>query len=130
MALSSGINNKNKIVQMKIKIVKNEISLEEVKKMADDQYGNMVKAVVDVEKEIMAIGGELHADANELLFEKEKSDSKNVWGINIYPGESKDKWIVFDSLINIKPLLGNRSLIIENEEIKNKIKEIVNRLIK
>jgi len=115
---------------MEIKIVKKEISLQEVQKIAEEQYGNMVKAVVDIEKEIMAIGGELHADANELLFEKEKSDSKNVWGINIYPLEARDKWIVFDSLLNIKPLSGNRSLIIEKEEIKNKIKEIVNKLIK
>jgi len=115
---------------MEIKIIKEKISLEEVKKIAQNQYGNMVKAVVDIEKEIMAIGGELHADANELLFGKEGSDSKNVWGINIYPKEIKDKWIVFDSLINIKPLSGNRSLTIESEEVKNKIREIVNRLIK
>ena len=115
---------------MEIKIVKEEILLQEVKKLAEDQYGDMVKAVVDVEKGIMAIGGELHADANELLIEKENSNQKNVWGINIYPDEANDKRIVFNSLINIKPLSGNKALNIGSEEVKNKIKEIVNRLIK
>jgi hypothetical protein len=115
---------------MHIIIVKDKISLKEVKKMAQEQFGAMVKAVVDIEKEIMAIGGELHAEANELLFEKEKSDSKNVWGINIYPEEKKDKWIIFDSLINIKPLAGNREMVIKSEKIKNRIREIVNKLIK
>jgi hypothetical protein len=115
---------------MEIKIVKDKILLEEVKKMAQEQYGDMVKAVVDVEKEIMAIGGELHADANEILIENEKSDQRNVWGINIYPEETENNRIVFDSLINIKPLSNNRTLNVENEEIKNKIKEVVNKLIK
>lgn len=115
---------------MEIKIVKDKILLEEVKKIAEEQYGDMVKTVVDVEKEIMAIGGELHSDANELLIEEEKSNPQNIWGINIYPKKTKDNWIVFDSLINIKPLSDNRSLGVENEKIRNKIKEIVNRLIK
>jgi hypothetical protein len=115
---------------MEIKIVKEKISLEEVKKMAEEQFIDMVKAVVDIEKEIMAIGGELHADANQLLIEIEGSDQRKVWGINIYPKETREKWIVFDSLINIKPLSNNRTLGIESEEIRNKIEEVVNKLIK
>jgi len=91
---------------------------------------NTLKAVIDIEKEIMAIGGELHADANQLLIENEGSDQRKVWGINIYPKETRDKWIVFDSLINIKPLSNNRSLGVEDEEIRNKIKEVVSKLIK
>lgn len=114
---------------MEIKIVKKEISLQEVKRMAEKQFGEMVKAVVDIKKQIMAIGGELHADANELLFKKEGCDFKNVWGINIYPEEAENRRIVFDSLINIKPLSGNRSLSVKDEEIKNKIRKIVNKLI-
>lgn len=115
---------------MEIKIVKNEISLEEVKKLAEEQFFDMVKAVVDVEKEIMAIGGELHSDANELLIKEEGSNQKDIWGINIYPNETRDKWIVFDSLINIKPLSNNKTLNVESEETRNKIKKIVNNLIK
>lgn len=114
---------------MEIKIVKKEISLEEVKKTAEEQYGNMIKAVVDIEKEIMAIGGELHSDANDLL-NKAGSDQRKVWGINIFPKKPKEEWIEFNSLINIKPKEGNFDMDIKFEEIKNKIKEIVNKLIK
>jgi len=113
---------------MEIKIVKEKISLEEVKKMAEEQYGNMVKAVVDVEKDMMAIGGELHSDANDLL-NKAGSDQRKVWGINIFPNKPKEEWIEFNSLINIKPKEGNFDMDIKLEEIKNKIKEIVNKLI-
>jgi len=115
---------------MEIKIIKEEISLQEVKKMAEDQYGDMIKAVVDIEKGIMAIGGELHSDANELLIEKEGCSQENVWGINIYPDESRDKCIVFNSLINVKPLSNNRTLGVENEEVRDRIKKIVDKLIK
>lgn len=114
---------------MEIKIIKEKILIDEVKKMAREQFGSMVKAAVDIEKEIMAVGGELHSDADELLIEKEGSNPQNVWGINIYPERDKKDWIVFDSLINIKPLANNRTLYVESEEIRNKIKKIVNKLI-
>jgi len=114
---------------MKIIIVKDNISLDEVKKIAENQYGNMLKAVVDIEKETIAVGGELHADAAELLIEKENSDARNIWGINIYPQKTGDDLIIFDSLVNIKPLLNNRTLYVEDEEIRNKIKKIIDKLI-
>lgn len=114
---------------MEIKIVKDEISLQEVSRMAKEQYGDMVKAVVDVEKEIMAIGGELHADANEAII-KSGSDQKDTWGISLYPEKDKDNQIVFNSFINVKPLSDNKSLSIESEQIKEKIRKIVSKLIK
>ncbi|MDD5659872.1 MAG: DUF5674 family protein, partial [Actinomycetota bacterium] len=52
--------------------------------MANEMFGNLVKAVVDVEKESMAIDGELHADEEVLLLEN-GSDQNDLWGINIYP---------------------------------------------
>lgn len=113
---------------MKIEILRKRISLEEAKKTAEEQYGDMFKAVVDIKKETIAIGGELHADANELLI-KNGSDQDNVWGINIFPDNPPESFIEFNSLINIKPSQNNRSLDIENEEIKEKIRNIVNKLI-
>ena len=85
--------------------------------------------VVDIEKEIIAIGGELHSDEQELLIEKEGSKNETLWGINIYPTKPRDKWLEFNSLINIKPLFENRSMEIENLEIREKIKGIINKLI-
>lgn len=113
---------------MEIKIIKNKISSEEAKRIADKQYGDMFKAVIDIEKEIMAAGGELHSDASEVLL-KNGSDPKNLWGINIYPDNSRKTLIEFNSLINIRPLQNNRSMDIESEEIKEKIRKIVNKLI-
>ena len=97
--------------------------------MADARFGDLVKAVVDVEKRIMAVGGEMHADEEVVLMEQENSKRENTWGINIYPKEKDEKLIEFDSVINIKPLNNNRSRNVENSEIKEKIKKIVNKLI-
>ncbi len=89
----------------------------------------MVKAVVDIEQEIMAIGGELHADEEAVLIEN-GSRNNNLWGINIQFNEPENAWIEFDSMINLKPALGNRSRSVESAEIKEKIKKIVSLLIK
>lgn len=112
-----------------MKIVKNQIKMDELRKMAKKMFGNLVKAVVDVEREIMAVDGELHADEEALLI-KNDSKQKDLWGINIYPDINDENWIEFDSVINIKPLFGNKTRGVEKEEIRNKIITIVNKLIK
>lgn len=112
-----------------MKIVKNKIEIEELKEMAKKMFGNLVKAVVDVEKEIMVINGELHSDEEELLIEK-GSKSKNLWGINLYPELEKENWIEFDSVINLKPHFGNRTRGVDDPKIREKIIKIVNKLVK
>lgn len=111
-----------------MKIVKNRISINELKKMATDKFGNLVKAVVDIKKEKMAIDGDLHADEEALLLEN-GSQQENLWGINIYPDEKESKWIEFDSMINLRPSLGNLSRGIDNPKIQKKIIKIVNKLV-
>jgi len=113
---------------MEIKIIKQKISRNELKKAAQKSFSQMVKAVVDVKKEIIALGGELHADANDLLI-KDGSNQENLWGINIYPDKPEKKWVEFNSLINIRPSVGNRSMEVQNEEIREKIRKILNNLI-
>lgn len=102
---------------------------EEVSRIAKEGFGDLVKAVVDVDQRIMAIGGELHADEEVILTEQEASNRKDTWGINIYPEKQKDEWIEFDSMVNLKPAHGNRSRGVEDPEIQTRIKEIVNTLI-
>jgi len=111
-----------------MQIIKNKISIEELKGLALKMFGNLIKAVVDVERKIMAIDGELHSDEERLLIEN-GSKQQNVWGINLYPEIQGDDWIEFDSMINLRPSQGNRSRGVENPEIKDKIKQIVNDLI-
>ena len=95
--------------------------------IAKETFEVMVKAVVDVEKRIMAVGGELHADANAVLLEQ-GSRPQDLWGINLYPGKSSD-WIEYIALINLKPAVGNRSMQIKDPALCKRIEEIVNSLI-
>ncbi|MCX7759080.1 MAG: DUF5674 family protein [bacterium] len=107
-------------------LVHEPIEITKLKELAEHSFSKLVKAVIDIEKEIMVIGGELHADEEELLL-KNNSKQDNLWGINIYPSETKDNRIEFDSIINIRYY--NKSRYIENPEIREKIIKIVNKLI-
>ena len=113
-----------------MKIVKDKIEILELKEMEKNMLGNLVKAVVDVEKELIAIDAPLHSDLMEFLIEKENSEPKNLWGINFYPEMENDDFVEFDSMINLKPALGNRTRGIESQEIKDKIMVIVNKIIR
>lgn len=89
----------------------------------------MVKGVVDVEKGILCLDAELHADIESFLLEQ-GSKQDNLWGINIYPEIEGDDFLEFDSLINIRPRQNNRSRGVEDIKIQQQIKEIVNNKIK
>ena len=112
-----------------MKIVDKAISRLELLEMAEKMFGNLVKAVVDVEKGIMAIDAELHADAEAYLLEN-GSNQRNLWGINLYPEVHGDDFIEFDSMTNLRPSQGNRSRGVEDIKIQEQIKEVVNKLIK
>lgn len=109
--------------------MKNPISNEELLSLAKEGFGDLVKAAVDIEQEIMAVGGELHMDEEVLLIEEERSRQENIWGINLYPGKSGDDFIEFDSMINLKPAFGNRSRGVDDPDIREKIKAVVAKLI-
>jgi len=102
------------------------ISRSQLKEIAAG-FGNLVKAVVDIEKEIIAVGGELHADEEALLLEK-GSQQRYLWGINLYPELQGEGFIEFDSVINLRPMQGNRSRGVADAGIRQKIKEIVKKL--
>ena len=114
---------------MPIIVVKDSIEREELKRIAKKQFGDLVKAVVDVEQGIMAVGGELHSDEEVSLMEQENSNREYTWGINLYPEKTGDSWIEFDSLINLKPSFGNRSQGVDNLAVQEKIRKIVEKLV-
>ena len=112
-----------------MKIIKDKITLTELSEMTEKMFDNLVKAVVDVEKEIMAVDAEMHADEEQLLLKK-GSKQKNLWGINLYPEKfGQNDFIEFDSLINLRPSQNNRSRGIKNPNICQKIIKIVNQLV-
>lgn len=104
------------------------ISKTELAEMAERLFGEFVKGVVDIEREILAIDAELHADLEAALLEK-GSKQDMLWGINLYPEEEGDDFIEFDSMINIRPRQGNRSRSVESLEIQKKIRELVAKLV-
>ena len=115
---------------MPIRIIKQPITRFELHKIAKERFGDLVKGAVDIELGIMSLGGELHIDEEVVLIEQEKSKNENVWGINLYPDKEGEEFIEYDSMINIKPNLGNRTRGVDDPQIKEKIKNIVSKLIK
>ena len=109
-------------------IVNKNISLADLKKLAEQGFGDMVKAVVDIEKKVMALGGGMHADEEAVLLEQ-GSAQENLWGINLFPDEDAAKMVEFDSMINIRPRQNNRSRGVEDEATRKKILDIVSQLI-
>ncbi|MDD5289803.1 MAG: DUF5674 family protein [Patescibacteria group bacterium] len=111
------------------KIVKDKIKLLEIEEMAKNRFGNLVKAVVDVEQNLMALDAEMHVDEEQLLLSS-GSKQENLWGINLYPEFfGRPDFVEFDSMINLRPNQNNRSRGVESVEVQKKIIEIVNNLI-
>jgi hypothetical protein len=108
-----------------MEIVKERISISELKAMSSKMFGNLVKAVVDIEQGIMVVDADLHADQEAFLLNK-GSNQKDLWGINIYPDLPKDDRIEFDSMINLRPGMGNNSRGVDSEDIQKKIVKLVN----
>jgi hypothetical protein len=110
-----------------MRIVSEPIALDDLRQLAGDQFGDFVKAVVDVQQGVMAIGGELHADEEALLIEQGARQA-DLWGINIYPDRDPPERVEFDSMINVRPAQGNRSRSVDDPRIQQRIQEIVARL--
>ena len=105
------------------------IELKELIIIAKQRYGNLVKAVVDIDKEEMLIDAELHADEEQELI-KQGSKQKDLWGINLYPELTGDDFVEFDSMINLRPSQGNNSRGVDDIKIQTRIRQIVSKLVR
>jgi len=113
---------------MPIRILNTPVTLEELRRLAADQFGDFVKAVVDVSRGVMAIGGELHADEEATLLD-EGARQADLWGINLYPDRPVEEMVEFDSMINVRPSQSNRSRGVEDPTVRRQIQVIVERLV-
>jgi len=111
-----------------MKILEEPVSIDEMKGIAADTFGDLVKGVVDVRLGLVAIDAELHSDLEALLLEN-GSGQQDLWGINFYPDLDGDDFIEFDSMINMRPSQGNMSRGVNDEAIRERILEIVNRWV-
>jgi hypothetical protein len=111
-----------------IVVVEKRLEPAELTRLTHLFFGDMVKYVVDVERRIAAVGGQLHADAEQLLLEAGCMQA-DLWGANYYPGKAQDDCIEYTALINIRPAHGNRSMMIEDEALRRRVREITFALI-
>ncbi len=104
------------------------ITRNELSDIAKRKFGNLIKAVVDIEKKIMVIDADLHADEEaELLHHGSKQE--HLWGINLYPELTNEDFIEFDSMINVRPSMNNMSRSVESKSVRKQIINVVHSLI-
>lgn len=115
-------------IMLLMQLVDKNISIDELKKMSNQAFGGLVKAVVDIEKQIMVVDADMHVDEEKYLLNT-GSKQDNLWGINIYPDLQEENFIEFDSMINLRPRLNNFSRGVANKELQEKIMKVVNKLI-
>lgn len=111
-----------------IRIVTEKISPRELEELCAAHYETMVKFVADIEKEILAAGGELHADAEALLL-AQGSRQSDLWGGNFYPWKAPDQRVEFTSFVNIRPADENASMEVTSPVIRGKIVGLVEKLL-
>lgn len=111
-----------------MQILTEKISREQLKELASNTFVDMIKCVADVNRGLLTVDAELHADLESMLLEN-GSEQENLWGFNLYPDETGDDFIEFDSLINIRAWQGNRSRDVENESVRKQIKELVSKFV-
>ncbi len=112
----------------RILVLESHIDPVRLRRLVSQGFGDMVKYVVDVERGLIAIGGEMHADAEQALLEA-GSLQENLWGANYYPGRGREGCIEFSSLINIRPSQGNRSMVVQDVRIQGKIRALTYALV-
>jgi len=111
-----------------VRIVSEALRVEELKEMAGRLFGELVKAVVDVDRELIALDAELHADLEAHLLQ-DGSQQKSLWGINLYPELAGEEFVEFDSMINVRPSQRNKSRGVEDAALRKKIIAIVEKRI-
>jgi len=109
-------------------IITTKIAPDRLQYHLNNTFGDMVKFVADIGKGVLALGGEMHADCEEMLLQAD-SKQENLWGANIYPYKEGDERVEYVSLINIRPHQDNREMYIQDPHIRLQIKAIAEKLL-
>lgn len=105
------------------------ITLDEIRNLAGTRFGDMIKGVVDLERGILVLDADLHADQEASLL-ADGSNQTNLWGINLYPDVVGDDWLEFDSMINLRPSFGNRSRGVDDPGTRAAIAALIARVVR
>lgn len=104
--------------------LQSKATAEQVAEMSRE-YESMIKIVVDIRRHVLAGGGEMHSDCESVLLDA-GSEQDDLWGANWFPAEQR---IAFESLINIRPRLGNRNILIQNEELRKQVESVTREIL-
>lgn len=107
----------------------NPVSIDELRTLARSRFGDMVKGVVELERRILLLDADLHADQEAALL-AEGSAQRDLWGINLYPDVEGPDWLEFDSMINLRPSFGNRSRGVDDPATQQAIRVLVDELVR
>ena len=105
------------------------IALDEIRVLAKARFGDMIKGVVDLERGILLLDADLHADQEAALI-ADGSKQANLWGINLYPDVVGDDWLEFDSMINLRPSFGNRTRGVDDADTRAAIAAFIARVVR
>ena len=111
-----------------IQLINEPIERADLARMLGQPFPEMIKFVVDLERRRVALGGELHADAEAMLLEQ-GAGQEALWGGNYYPGLGEGECIEFTSMINVRPSAGNRSILVQSPELRTKIRDLIFALV-
>ena len=111
-----------------MQILQQAISISQLKELAQNTFGDMIKCVADVKRGLLAVDADLHSDLERLLLE-DGSAQENLWGFNLWVEEEGEDFIEFDSLINIRSWQGNSSRGVEDPDVRETIKSIIDKFI-
>lgn len=109
-------------------IIRQRITSKELVERFTTSYPTLVKAVVDLGRQVMAVDAEWHADLEVLLLE-DGSLQHDLWGINLMVHQRPEEFIIYESLINIRPGQKNFSMEITDDSLRLRITQIVDRLV-
>ena len=113
---------------MEIKVFDAHVSKEELLAVAKSSYGDMVKGVIDVNRRLLALGGELHSDCELILLDR-GSKQADLWGFNLYPEKTREEYLEYTSMINIRPRQGNLGRDIKDLNLRSQIKKIIDEMV-
>ena len=107
-----------------IYIIRDRATKEQLEEMLQT-LSSYIKLAVDIERNILAGGGDLHADCEAALLEND-SEQKNIWGADWNPFTQE---VTFESVINIRPSQNNRSMEIQDALIRDRVAQITKNLL-
>jgi hypothetical protein len=105
------------------------ISIEELRRIVPGRFRDMVKGVVDLQRRLLVIDADMHADQEASLL-ADGSNQRDLWGINLYPQLEGADWLEFDSMINLRPSFGNRSRGVDDAATREAIAALIAALVR